>query len=94
MIETKKKPFLNFMMVDTKKDVEKDQPRVLSGFFCTLIFILLIMDVVGVLFYLKTSKRIEVMNIHPFTKVIESSIKKSKEDHDRFTTETHSIIKE
>lgn len=55
MNRNKQKSFFNFMMIDTKSDVIKDQPRVISTFFFTLIIFLLVIDTVAIFFYLKTN---------------------------------------
>lgn len=93
MKDNKSKSFFNFLMLDTKKDVEKDQPRVVSSFFCTLIFVILLMDIVAVLFYFRTIQRIDVMKDHPFTQVIASSIKKSVEEHYSYASKTKELVR-
>lgn len=55
MGESQEKDFILYRMVRPEKGLKLDQPRMLSAFYCTLIFILLIMDIVGVMFYLRTN---------------------------------------
>lgn len=94
MTDKKQKAFFLYRMIESSKGLKLDQPRMLSSFYCTLIFILLAMDLVGLLFYWKTNARIEAMQQHPFTNSIDGSIKRASEEHQKYEQKAREIIRE
>lgn len=93
MAKKSKKLFFLFNIVNNKKNLRKNEVNMITQVFFTLSLILLIIDIVAVLFFIKTNQRINDLKEHEYTQVIKKNIEDSKVDHAEYAKKSKELIK-
>ncbi len=93
MSKERSRPFFLFNTVSPNKGLKKDEVRMVSKILCTVCFVLILIDVIAVMFFIKTNKRIKDLRDHNFTKVIEASIVESAQEHYEYAKYSKELIK-
>lgn len=93
MAKKSKKLFFLFNIVNKKDNLKKNEVNMITQIFFTLCLILLIIDIVAILFFIKTNKRINELKDHEYTQIIKKNIEDSKIDHAEYAKKSKELIK-
>jgi len=89
-----KSKFFLFNIVKPDSGLEKDEISLISKIAYTVAFILVIIDIIAILFYIKTNKRLESLSNHEYTLDINKSLNEAKAQHNEYATRSKESIEE
>ena len=82
-----------FKALPSDSPLKRDEPILLSRLFCAAIFIIAMIDIVVIIFFVKTNTRIEAVRRDNFTEVVLSSVIKSESSQEDLGTKAKEIIR-
>ena len=86
------KLFFLYNIVKPDWNLKKDESKMLRHILISVMFLLVIIDLVAMMFYMKTKERIEDLRAHNFTQVIKNNIDDSQKTHEHFSIQAKKII--
>lgn len=86
--------FFLFKIVPTNAGLKKDEITLVSRIMYTAVAILVIIDIIAILFYVKTNNRLEALSNHQYTQDISKNLKESRSTQQEHLKKAKKVIVE